>query len=201
MPELTELNEKPSEAAVEQDGLDPFQGDFDEEAVHTRVVDGERVPVRYPARPRQVAQPSPESLDADAVKLLESLDEEQLDGLRLVAREQREAQAATEFVRMHPEYLPTPQNATAITNFLENANLPKTRENLERAYTILRESGDIEIKKKRVSSALRARRYIGPTPVNAEEKLLNKIENLPLEEARDLVANELYRRAHPDKGF
>jgi hypothetical protein len=54
-------------------------------------------------------------------------------------RVEAEMWAQNEFVRKHPDYLPTPENAQKVQKFLERENLPLSRRNLEYAYEELRD--------------------------------------------------------------
>jgi hypothetical protein len=65
------------------------------------------------------------------------LSAEDVESLRQMARQFREAQIADDFLKAHPEYAPTPANAALLQQYLADRKLPITRMGLENAYRAL----------------------------------------------------------------
>lgn len=137
----------------------------------------------------------------------------ELNELRAVAQNSREERAGTEFLVAHQEdYLPNQENANAIEEFLTQYELPRTRQNLEFAFTQLssmdllevpkaqadeddKDSGKTRIeppKKKKTMSGLSSTMSQQPddtqedTIASEAEKIRNL--NIPLDQKRERIA-------------
>jgi hypothetical protein len=105
------------------------------------------------------------------------LSDEDVESLRQMAVQFREAKIADNFIAAHPEYNPTPANAALLQQYLADRKLPITAMNLENAYRSLTGSNGstpapaapVQSQPQRVSTGLSD--SAGPGIPNGEDEL------------------------------